>query len=285
MGHYSLRSEFDSQRKVENYFAGLEQTERNDKLKLGIFDLISNVILFAGEKPANEFHFRFAMDTTSSFKDLDVHTQGQVKDLYIDYFYRRQDAFWMQEAMQKLPALKCDTNMLVCGEDLGLVPHCVPEVMKQLGLLSLDIQRMPKDPNKQFFNPKDAPYLSVVTPGTHDMSTIRGWWEENRDRTQKFYNHELGLTGDVPYACEAWLNQAIVAQHLNSPARWSIFQLQDLLGMNDHLRREHPEDERINIPANPKHYWRYRLHLTLEKLKEAGAFNEEVRRLVRQSGR
>ena len=97
--------------------------------------------------------------------------------------------------MKKLPALKRSTNMLICGEDLGMVPKAVPEVMKQLGILSLEIQRMPKDLNRKFFHPADAPYLSVVTPSTHDMSTVRSWWEENRETTQHFYNNGTGSMG------------------------------------------------------------------------------------------
>src|SRR6185369_6308263 len=120
--------------------------------------LVSNVILFEEENSgAEEFHFRFGMDNTSSFKYLDGQTQQKLKELYIDYFFRRQDEFWKKEAMHKLPYLKNSTNMLICGEDLGMVPHCVPDVMKQLGILSLEIQRMPKELNKEFFHPNDAP--------------------------------------------------------------------------------------------------------------------------------
>ncbi len=122
-------------------------------------------------------------------------------DLYINYFFHRQDYFWKKEAMQKLPELKRSTNMLICGEDLGMVPHSVPDVMNQLGILSLEIQRMPKDTGIEFFHPKDAPYLSVVTPSTHDMSTIRGWWEEDRIKTQHFYNYVLGHYGEAPFFC------------------------------------------------------------------------------------
>jgi 4-alpha-glucanotransferase len=175
--------------------------------------------------------------------------------------------------------------MLVCGEDLGLVPSCVPDVMRQLGLLSLEIQRMPKDPNKPFFHPNDAPYLSVVTPSTHDMSTIRGWWEEDRARIQQFYNTEMGQPGNAPVYCEAWINKAIVLQHLYSPAMWSVFQLQDLLGMDEQIRRSNPQEERINIPANPKHYWQYRMHIGLEELLAADAYNEELKGYVAASGR
>jgi 4-alpha-glucanotransferase len=144
---------------------------------------------------------------------------------------------------------------------------------------------MPKDSQRQFFHPNDAPYLSVVTPSTHDMSTIRGWWEEDRDAIQQFYNKELGQWGEAPFFCEAWINKAIVLQHLYSPAMWSVFQLQDLLGMDETLRRENPNDERINIPANPQHYWRYRMQMTLEQLMEATNFNESFAQSIQVSGR
>jgi 4-alpha-glucanotransferase len=76
-----------------------------------------------------------------------------------------------------------------------------------------------------------------------------------------------------------------VQQHLASPAMWSIFQLQDLLGMDETLRRKDVGAERINVPANPKNYWRYRMHLTLEELQRAEAFNDELNKSIRANGR
>lgn len=280
-GVYELKPEFATQRQVEQYFATLEENKDNQHIRQGLYDLISNVILF--EQPGsngNEFHFRIGMDTTPSFRHLDAHTQYQLKELYINYFYRRQDDRWMKEAMKKLPALKRSTNMLICGEDLGMVPACVPHVMRQLGILSLEIQRMPKTSLHEFFHPSEAPYLSVVTPSTHDMSTIRGWWEEDRERTQRFFNNELGQWGEAPLTCEAWINKAIVLQHLYSPAMWAIFQLQDLLGMSETLRRENTQEERINIPATAKHYWKYRMHLTLEELIKEKTFAAALKESV-----
>ena len=125
--------------------------------------------------------------------------------------------------------------MLIFGEDLGMVPSTVPGVMRDLAILSLEIQRMPKDSRKQFFHPHDAPYLSVVTPSTHDMSTIRGWWEEDRSTVQDFYNWELGQYGKAPLTCETWIHETILFMHLYSPAMWSIFQLQDLMGINEEI--------------------------------------------------
>jgi len=285
-GLYQLKPAFDTQRKVAQYFATLEQSEANDALMQGLFDLISNVILFEVEgSQGQQYHFRFGIETTSSFQSLEQSTKDKLKELYINYFFRRQDDFWRKEAMNMLPALRRTTDMLICGEDLGLVPDCVPDVMKQLGMLSLEIQRMPKDPKRPFFHPNDAPYMSVVTPSTHDMSTIRGWWEEDKERIQQFYNKELGQWGEAPYFCEAWINKAIVLQHLYSPAMWSIFQMQDILGTDNKLRRENPEEERINVPANPKHYWRYRMHISFEQLMQEEAFNDDLKASLKASGR
>lgn len=279
---YALKPAFATQRQVADYFTKRKATPQNEKLKTGLFDLISNVILLEVD---GKFHCRFAMEQTVSFKHLSPDTQAKLRDLYVDYFFRRQDDFWMREAMQKLPALKRVTNMLICGEDLGLVPACVPEVMRDLGLLSLEIQRMPKAMGVAFSRPADAPYLSVVTPSTHDMSTIRGWWEEDRELTQKFYNHELGLAGEAPRAATPELVEAVLRQHLASPAMWCIFQLQDWLGMDGHRRNADVASERINVPAIPNFYWRYRMHLDLETLRRAKEFNTHLSRMLHESGR
>lgn len=281
-----LSSLYDTQQKVAQYFEALPFDPVHEKVKSGLLQLIANVLLF--EEPGSahtKFHFRISIEKTTSFRYLDKKTQEALLPLYHDYFYYRQDSCWYHEAMHKLPKLKAATNMLVCGEDLGMVPHCVPDVMNQNGILSLEIQRMPKDPNKAFFNPADAPYLSVVTPSTHDMSTIRGWWEENRERTQSFYHQEMKQWGEAPYYCEAWINRSIVQQHLQSPAVWSIFQLQDLLGISDSIRRQDPREERINDPANPKNYWQYRMHISLEALLTQTAFNETLREMIVSAGR
>jgi 4-alpha-glucanotransferase len=283
-GHdrFSLKPDFSTQRLVEKYFADQPKDERNQRLKIGLFDLISNVILL---EVNSAFHFRFSMEKTSSFKNLPTDQQDKLRELYVDYFFRRQEDFWHREGMQKLPALKRVTNMLICGEDLGLVPACVPVVMRELGFLSLEIQRMPKALGAEFSRPADAPYLSVVTPSTHDMSTIRGWWREDADLTHKFYNRELGIGGQPPAEAMPENVEAVLKQHLLSPAMWSIFQLQDLLGMDGKLRRADVDAERINVPANPNHYWRYRLHLPLEQLQREAEFNLHLSQLLRECGR
>lgn len=284
--HYHLAEDFSTQRKVQAYFDTLEPDSNNLHIRNGLYELISNVILF--EVPGSngqQFHFRIGMTETSSFRHLDENIRLALQQLYIDYFYRRQEELWRKEALKKLPFLKEATDMLVCGEDLGMVPAVVPQVMKELGILGLNIQRMPKEPHQKFFHPAEASYLSVVSPSTHDMSTIRTWWEEDRDTTQLFFTTMLGQWGEAPATCEAWINKAIVIQHLYSPAMWSVFLLQDILGMDDSLRREDHRSERINVPAETNHYWKYRMHISLEQLLRQKEFNEEFNVYIEASGR
>ena len=207
-------------------------------------------------------------------------------DLYIDFFYRRHNEFWKHNAMGKLSALLGSTNMLACGEDLGMIPACVPEVMQRLNILSLEIQRMPKDPAQTFADPDRYPYGCVCTTSTHDMSPIRAWWEEDRALSQRFYNEALGCGGAAPYFCEPWVCRRIVEQHLWSPAMLVILPLQDWLSISPELRyKGNPADERINVPAIPRYHWDYRMHLSLEELLAAKDFNTDVATLVKSSGR
>ena len=207
-------------------------------------------------------------------------------DLYIDFFYRRHNEFWKHNAMGKLSALLGSTNMLACGEDLGMIPACVPEVMQRLNILSLEIQRMPKDPAQTFADPARYPYGCVCTTSTHDMSPIRAWWEEDRAPSQRFYNEALGCGGAAPYFCEPWVCRRIVEQHLWSPAMLVILPLQDWLSISPELRyKGNPADERINVPAIPRYHWDYRMHLSLEELLAAKDFNTDVATLVKSSGR
>lgn len=278
-----LKPEYSSQKAVDKMYI---EGKFNENIKWGLFDLISNVLFFETEgSGGTQFYPRFGMQGLTSFRDLDDSTKKKLDEIYVNYFFKRQDANWYKSGMDKLPSLKRASNMLICGEDLGMMTQCVTEAMNDLNILSLEVQRAPKTNTKEFFHPADAPYLSVVTPSTHDMSTVRGWWEEDRGVTQRFYNNELGHWGEAPYYCEWWISRDILLQHLYSPAMWAIFQLQDLLGISEKLRRVNPHDERINVPSNSKFSWRYRMHLNLEDLLSEEDFNKELRNFIKESGR
>ena len=187
--------------------------------------------------------------------------------------------------MEKLPALVDATNMMCCGEDLGMVPDCVGPVMQNLGILSLEVQRMPKDPKIEFGYTNLYPYACVCTTGSHDTSTIRGWWREDRATSQKYYNHILWKQGAAPEELGGELCGTIVNNHLLSPAILTILPLQDWLSMDERLRKADVDSERINIPAIPNHYWRYRMHLSLEQLLGESELNATIKSMVEASGR
>jgi 4-alpha-glucanotransferase len=202
----------------------------------------------------------------------------------VDYFFRRQESFWEEQAMEKLPAMRGASDMLLCGEDLGMVPACVPGVMKMLGILSLEIQRWPKDGGREFGHPARMPYMSVCTTGTHDMSTLRGWWLED-DKARARYAWEMLGKAFPEEDLEAETVGHILAQHLDSPAMWAVFPLQDLLAMDADLRSPDIEGERINVPAITPFYWRWRMEITIGKLAEAEGFNAKLKEMVAVAGR
>ncbi len=248
-------------------------------------ELVTEVLFF--EVPGSdgtEFHPRMSMAGTRSFEELPEDARWRVEQLYVDYFFRRQEDFWEEKAYQKLPAMRAASEMLLCGEDLGMVPGCVPGVMARLGILSLEIQRMPKSVGSEFFNPASAPYMSVVSPGTHDMSTLRGWWREDEAVRARFAWETFGI-GFPEKDLTGEMARRIIEQHLHSPAMLAVFPIQDLLAMDEGLRSGDIEGERINIPAITPFFWKWRMKLGLESLAAATNFSGSLEEIIANAGR
>ena len=278
---WRMKAEYDTQRKVEVYFKGRNE----DNLRDGLYSLISDVLFVRDRKDPGKFHPRIGVQNDFIYQALYDSDKYVFNKLYNDYFYRRNNHFWYQEAMKKLPRLTQATRMLVCAEDLGMVPDCVPWVMNELRILTLEIQSMPKDNTVRFGHLSRNPYRSVCTISTHDMSTLRQWWDEDQEQTQTYFNTMLYRGGAAPHPLPGWLAKDIVSRHLTSPSMLCLLSLQDWLSIDEKLRLPDADAERINIPANPRHYWRYRMHMTIEQLMHADEFNETVKTLITQSGR
>ena len=281
---YQLKAEVDTQIKVEALFEGVTD-EKEIWLRDGLYALISDVLFVRDHRNPGLYHPRISAQFDFIFESLYDNDKAAFNRLYNDYFYRRNNQFWYEEAMKKLPKLVQATRMLVCAEDLGMVPDCVPWVMNELKILSLELQSMPKDPSVKFGHLSRNPYRSVCTISSHDMPTLRQWWDENIQRTQEYYNTMLYRQGPAPHPLPGWLAQDIISRHLTSPSMLCILSIQDWLAINEHLRLPDANAERINIPANPKHYWRYRMHLSIEDLAANKEFMDSVTELVAQSGR
>ena len=242
-------------------------------------------LFLVDHKRSDRWHPRIAVQYQEAYTQLNDDQKFHFNQLYNDYFYRRNNQFWYTEAMKKLPKLTQATRMLVCAEDLGMVPDCVPWVMNELRILSLEIQSMPKDPTTRFGHLSRNPYRSVDTISTHDMATLRQWWDEDEERTQSYFNSMLYRGGPAPHPLPDWLAKDIVSRHLTSPSMLCLISFQDWMSIDDKYRLPDANAERINIPANPRHYWRYRMHLTIEQLLAADDLNNEISTLIIQSGR
>ena len=282
-GRYRMRPEYATQRQVEAAFVGA--SEEDQWLRDGLYALISDVLFLRDHKDENKFHPRISVQFDFIYESLDDGQKQVFNRLYNDYFYRRNNQFWYREAMKKLPKLVNATRMLVCAEDLGMVPDCVPWVMNELRILSLELQSMPKDPNVRFGHLSRNPYRSVCTISSHDMPTLRQWWDGDEARTQEYYSTMLYRGDQAPHPLPGWLASDIISRHLTSPSMLCILSIQDWLAIDERLRLPDANAERINIPANPKHYWRYRMHLNIEDLMVDKKFNESIIELITQSGR
>ena len=283
---WSLRPEYATQRDVLNWFNREGGRKNNaEHIRDGLYTLIDNVLFVPDNKESDKYHPRITAFESLIFERLNTTERQNFMRLYNHYYYERHNDFWYKTAMEKLPELLEAEPMLPCGEDLGMVPDCVPWVMNELQILSLEIERMPKNPQHEFGHVWEYPVRSVCTIGTHDMSTFRGWWKEDALQTSRYYHNVMCRGGNVPEDALGCVCEDVVRRHLNSPSLLAIFALQDWLAIDEKLRLPNVDKERINVPANPKHYWRYRMHISIESLLRQDAFNEKMKGMIGESGR
>ena len=277
---FSLKPEYDTERKIEAAFAG-KDTDTDIWIRDGLYALAADVLFVRDINDSNKFHPRITAQLNFMYEALVDSDKEKFNRLYNDYYYRRNNNFWYSEAMKKLPVLVQATRMLVCAEDLGMVPDCVAWVMDELRILSLELQQMPKDPKVKFGELWKNPYKSVCTLSTHDMPSLRQWWDEDWDRTQIYYSSQLCRGGAAPHPLPGWLAKEIITNQLTCPSMLCILSLQDWFAIDEKLRLPDADAERINIPANPRHYWRYRMHVNIEELINNKEYNDNIKELVR----
>lgn len=277
---FALKPEYDTERKIEAVFKGKDSMD-DVWVRDGLYALVSDVLFVRDDNDPNKFHPRITAQLNFMYEALYDSDKEKFNRLYNDYYYRRNNNFWYNEAMKKLPVLVQATRMQVCAEDLGMVPDCVAWVMDQLRILSMELQQMPKDPKVKFGILSRNPYRSVCTLSTHDMPTLRQWWDEDYERTQVYYSSMLYRGGAAPHPLPGWLARDIIANQLTCPSMLCILSLQDWLALDEKLRLPDADAERINIPANPRHYWRYRMHIDIEDLIADKEYNDAIKELVK----
>lgn len=285
---YILKEKYNTQQKINAEIdkdSKDSEDSKNNNVKQGLFTISNECLFIEDPVQRGKYHPRIAAFQTFIYRELSQEEKSAFDQIYNDYFYQRHEQYWKEMGYKHLTPLLASNDMLACGEDLGMIPDSVPEVMQELQVLSLEIERMPKQANVEFADLTQIPYLSVCTTSTHDMATIRIWWEEDKEKTQRYFNKVLGMQGEAPQTCTEDLCEKIILRHLSSPAMLTILPLQDWLSIDEHIRRENAEMERINIPANPHHYWSYRMHINIEDLIENEKLNLKIKNLIIESKR
>ncbi len=283
-GLYDLKAEYDTQRKVVARFAD-QHDESSLWIRDGLMQLLCDVLFVEDPRQPDMFHPRIGVLTEPIYEALSDEDKDAFMRLYNNYFFQRHSFFWGQQALHRLPAILKDCRMLVCAEDLGMLPDCVAPVLDELRILTLEVQQMPKQKGFEFSHLDANPVRSVATISTHDMAPLRLWWQESAERRQRFSVTMLQKEGRAPEQLPAHLAEEIIARHLYCPSMLCILSLQDWLAMDVELRRKNPAEERINMPSDPYNRWQYRMHLTIEELIAATKFNNKLRTMITRSKR
>ena len=281
---YDLKAEVDTQRKVAAYFAD-RRDENSLWIRDGLMRLVSNVLFVEDPRQEDMYHPRIGVTREPVFEVLNSEERDAFLRLYNNYFYERHNFFWGQQGQKRLEAVMGDSRMLLCAEDLGMLPDCVEPILDQQRILTLEIQQMPKQQGFEFAHLEANPIRSVATISTHDMSPLRLWWQESPERRQRYYVTMLQKEGRAPEQLPAHLAEEIIARHLYCPSMMCILSLQDWLAMDGELRGKQPQEERINTPSDPFNHWKYRMHLTIEQLLEAARYNQKVKTMIQRSKR
>jgi 4-alpha-glucanotransferase len=272
---YNLQPEYESEKVIN----GLDEDE---KIKSLLLSWHRNRTLL--EIEPGVYHYLWDYKETRAFKSLNHNEQTMLLHIFKEA-EQKSELIWEKHGEELLSMMKETTDMLMCAEDLGVVPKCVPKVLNSLRILSLKIERWTREydkPGHPYIPVKKYPRLSVCTPSVHDTSTLRGWWEQ--DLTEEERNHYfllLSHKGKCPGEYTLSLARDIMEKNLSANSIFTIFQLQDYFSLFRELRIPNPGDERINIPGTiSDKNWTYRMYTTLEFLLSFEEFNEDIKNLL-----
>ncbi|MDR2914437.1 MAG: 4-alpha-glucanotransferase [Tannerella sp.] len=282
--HLVLNEICSTQRKIKRLFEE-KKDEKSQIIRNGLMSIANEVLFLRDPYAPNRYHPRISAYKAYAYYELSDENRHAFDRLYNDFYFLRHNEFWKETALKRLTPLINSTEMLVCGEDLGMIPASVHEVMEKLQIFSLELEHMPKIMNCEFADLTKLPYHSVCTTSTHDMNPIRAWWKESKEKTQRYYNNVLKRAGTAPEECSSVIAEQIVRNHVRASSMLTIIPIQDWFAIDDNIRQPDACAERINIPANPNNYWCYRMHITIETLLHADDFNKKLSNIITENGR
>ncbi|MBX8461915.1 4-alpha-glucanotransferase [Enterobacter sp. RIT637] len=192
---------------------------------------------------------------------------------------------------------------MVIGEDLGTVPVEIVSKLRDSGVYSYKVLYFENDHEKTFRAPKAYPEQSMAVATTHDLPTLRGYWESGDltlGKTLGLYPDEevlRGLYQDRELSKQGLLDalhkQGCLPKRAGHKA--SLMSMTSTLNRglqryiadsNSALLGLQPEDwidmaEPVNIPGTSYQYknWRRKLSTTLEKMFADDGVNRLIKDL------
>lgn len=218
---------------------------------------------------------------TRAFHSLSDHEKYLLSEILKDKGKKSME-LWKKQGLKLLRFMKDSEDMLVCAEDLGAVPECVPEVLKELKILGLHVTRWAKkygEYGEPYIKPSEYNYLSVSTPAVHDSSTVRQWFSEitSANDLSTALNLDENI-GSEPTPKEV---KKLYRALLKTSSKIAMFQFQDLLAIDNSLCKKDPMEERINIPGTVgDNNWSYKMEFTIEDLIIKKTFNKNLKELL-----
>lgn len=216
---------------------------------------VSGVADFCNRDEQGLYHPLMEPQQRKRYALLSHELKQKIAALSDDYYHHRNESLWRETALKRLTKVMTASDILLCAEDLGVLPKSIQEVLSSLELLSLEVLRMPKCLGKRFVEPQDIPWLSVLTTGTHDMASLRAWWAS-------LSNSERQELAELYHFTDEVTPRGLVKALLREPrALLLILPLQDWFTLTGYGAEIDPQDEQVNIPEDPRHVWNYRVPL------------------------
>jgi len=281
-GTYSFKPGLDTEKALQDAMerdpVQVQGMTRQAVLHALILFLNDRCLIRDEKFPDDRFYPRYKMWDTDSFAELGHDWQIKLKELHDAYFSWRQEDLCEATARESLRHLLAASNMLLCGEDMGPGPACLPRVLSDMSIPGLRIPRVTGGPTSEY------PYLSVASTSTHDMSTLACWWDSLPASSRDEMWRSFGCTGPAPLKCSPPVAKQIVQSILASPSILAVLPLQDLLDTCAATVTKDPKSDQINFPGTD-HLWRWRASWHIEDLLSNKSVVNHFASMILASGR
>lgn len=278
---WTFKKEIDGDKEIYamNFF---EDEGKNNAVKNALAEKWRDRSLIQIKK--DRFIKVYAFENSTAWKTLSGEEQEKLRKLF-EEIEVKENKLWGKQATTTLSAIVHASDMIPCAEDLGVNLPVMPEVLKKLDILSLKVIRWTRQwdkPGQPYIPFTDYPELSVATTSVHDSSTLRQWWNQEKDSVWAFINSvECENKPDGNSAFTPEIAEFILRSLASCKSALLINPLQDYLFLEHSFYLENEDDERINIPGSVNTFnWTYRIPVTIEEMSGNKGLLNKIKTIV-----